>query len=96
MSRQRQMLICVGDAQLLPTSLLRKAFRHSMPLSTVRRSMAVSANNNDCMNKQIHDTTDTGLYLKYPALPGRTTKVQAVLWPVGTQGAVSGSSAAEK
>lgn len=44
--------------------------------------MAVSANN-DCMNKQIPDTTDTGLYLKYGRRPsGPNDKVQAVLWPV--------------
>lgn len=45
--------------------------------------MAVFANNNDYMNKQIPDTTDTGLYLKYGRRPsGPTDKVQAVLWPV--------------
>ncbi|PHS64293.1 MAG: hypothetical protein COB09_07900 [Thalassobium sp.] len=45
--------------------------------------MAVSANKNDYMNKQIPDNTDTGLYLKYGRRPaGSNDKVQAVLWPV--------------
>lgn len=45
--------------------------------------MAVSANHNDYMNKQIPDNTDTELYLKYARRPsGPNDKVQAVLWPV--------------
>ncbi len=45
--------------------------------------MAVSANNNDYMNTQIPDNTDTALYLKYGRRPsGPNDKVQAVLWPV--------------